>query len=695
MIPVFMKILSMSAVGNAVILAVLLGRLLLKKAPRAVTCVLWLAVLFRLLCPWSPESRFGGISRTASAYVETMEVVTLPSVAGKTNNGTTDPGVPPEQPAQAMEGATVQTTAPRDIGWREICCGLWLLGMSVLAVYSLVSLLRLKRRLVGAVRLRDNIYLADHLETAFVLGLARPKIYLPSSLSQQEQDCILAHEQTHIRRGDPWWKALAFLALTVHWFNPLVWLAFVSFGKDMETACDEAVVRKLGPEIEADYAASLLRLATGRRILAGAPLAFGEGDTSGRIRHILRYKKPAFWVVLISVLAVVILGLFLTFDRTADTDSDYWNARYTVREVRYDAPMYNFAYTEDTAPEYAILPDGDLYARDKEGRDLIYGQDWTYVGTLASVQMDRQERNALFDPSNNTVQEIMYDVTAVYEVRRQDSGATQELTHYLMVTRQGQLYLTVGSEDQVRWLFRLEYAASVEEYELRFPVRQSSSYPINVSDGLCVRGASWVSVIWPELYPDGQIPVEDKLPSISLPIGQQMLILDLEDLDSRTLTVGLSPNGGAEETTVLNRDSDGSFYWFLPEAQTMRCRVIFEDCCYAFRVETEEAAETHVGGPYADLAYDLTEEGSLTLPVSQLTGYSRLFRTNSTKIKIKNCSGSASLHVEMLTPESREDHIMLADVEPGKSVSFTNLTAAQVYALRITGDPGAEVTISD
>ena len=548
---------------------------------------------------------------------------------------------------------------------------------------------------MGAVRLRNNIYLADHLETAFVLGLARPKIYLPSSLSQQEQDCILAHEQTHIRRGDPWWKALAFLALTVHWFNPLVWLAFVSFGKDMETACDEAVVRKLGPEIEADYAASLLRLATGRRILAGAPLAFGEGDTSGRIRHILRYKKPAFWVVLISVLAVVILGLFLTFDRTADSGSDYWNARYTVREVRYDAPMYNFSYTEDTAPEYAILPDGDLYARDTEGRDLIYGQDWTYMGTLSAVKMDRQERNALFNPSNNTVQEIMDDVTAVYEVRRKDSGATQELTHYLMVTRQGQLYLTVGSEDQVRWLFRLEYAASVEEYELRFPVQQSSSYPINVSDGLCVRGASWASAIWPELYPDGQVPAEDELPSISLPIGQQMLILDLEDLDSRTLTVGLSPNGGAEETTVLNRDSDGSFYWFLPEAQTMRCRVIFEDCCYAFQVETEEAAETHVGGPYADLAYGLTEEGSLTLPVSQLTGYSRLFRTNSTKIKVKNCTGSASLHVEMLTPESREDLIMLADVEPGKSVSFTNLTAAQVYALRITGDPGAEVTISD
>ena len=580
MIQVFGKILSMSAVGGAVILAVLLGRLLLKKAPRAVTCILWLAVLFRLLCPWSPESRFG-IARTASFSVETRETVTLPAAAGQTDGETYA-----AESNWEMPSAAVQASPERRVGWQEIGCGLWILGMGVLAVYSLISLLRLRRRLAGAVRLRDNIYLADHLETAFVLGLVRPKIYLPSSLSPQEQTYILAHEQTHIRCGDPWWKALAFLALTVHWFNPLVWLAFILFGRDMETACDEAVIRKLGPEIGADYAASLLRLATGRRILAGAPLAFGEGDTSGRIRHILRYKKPAFWVVLLSALAVVILGVFLAFDRAADTDSDFWNARYTVREVRYDAPMYDFAYTEDTAPEYAILPDGDLYARDTEGRNLIYGAEWTCVGALAAVKMDRQARNALFDPSNNTVQEIMDDVTSVYQAQWQDSGPAQGLTHYLMVTRKGQLYLTVGSEDQVRWLFRLEYAASVEEDELRLPDS------IRVSDGLCVRGISRTSAIWPELYPNGQVPVETELPSISLPAGERTLILELEDLDSETLTVGLSQTGGTEETVILNRDGDGAFYLVLPEAENaLYCRVIFEDCAYVFRAIPEEPVQ--------------------------------------------------------------------------------------------------------
>lgn len=155
----------------------------------------------------------------------------------------------------------------------------WLTGTVAMVIYGVVSLLRLRRRLVGAVPLEKSVYLADHISTPFVLGLFRPKIYLPSALPEGERGYILLHERHHIRRLDHAVKLLAFLALCVHWFNPLVWLMFVLLGRDMEMSCDEAVMKKLGEAVRADYSASLLRLATGRKIIAGAPLAFGEGDT--------------------------------------------------------------------------------------------------------------------------------------------------------------------------------------------------------------------------------------------------------------------------------------------------------------------------------------------------------------------------------------------------------------------------------
>jgi hypothetical protein len=180
-----------------------------------------------------------------------------------------------------------------------------------LVVYAAVSYIRLRRKLITASPLRDNIYLADEITSPFVMGLFRPKIYLPSSMEEQEQSYILMHEQHHIRRFDHIIKALAFVALSIHWFNPLVWIAFIMAGKDMEMSCDEAVIRKMGDGILANYAASLLNLATGRRVMAGVPPAFGEGDTKGRIRNLANRKKPALWVIAVAVIVCVALAVCL------------------------------------------------------------------------------------------------------------------------------------------------------------------------------------------------------------------------------------------------------------------------------------------------------------------------------------------------------------------------------------------------
>ena len=316
----FPIVCNMSLTASVVILAVLAVRLLLRRAPKVFAYALWAVVLFRLLCPVSVTSAVSLLGALGAPVQErTQRTSAVEYVPADIMIRGTAPAVTqlPQPPLPAETGGAVSDapadTAPAAVpamSFNEpvfILTLIWLAGMVLLLAYSLVSLLRLRRRLVGTVRLRDNIYLADHIPSPFVMGLFRPKIYLPSTLTETERGYILRHEQYHLRRRDHLVKFLSFLALCIHWFNPLVWAAFVLSGKDMEMSCDEAVVRELGEDIRADYSASLLSLATGRRIVAGMPLAFGEGDTGSRIRNLLNWKRPRPWVM--AVCAVVCVGL--------------------------------------------------------------------------------------------------------------------------------------------------------------------------------------------------------------------------------------------------------------------------------------------------------------------------------------------------------------------------------------------------
>ena len=311
------KLLNMSLTGAIAIICVLLLRLLLKKAPKVISYCLWAVVLFRLLCPVSIVSGFSlfgiidapteemtvGTSRIQYVpedivHTEYPEVaLPLPSVSDVINS--TLPQGREQLSADPLE-------APVSIGTY-----VWLMGVLVMAAYSITSYIRLKRKLLIVSPLQENIYLADEITTPFVMGLIQPKIYLPSDMKERQRPYIILHEKYHIRRGDHILKALAFLALSIHWFNPLVWVAFVCAGKDMEMSCDEAVVKKMGEGILADYTASLLSLATGKTIIAGVPLAFGEGDTKGRIRNLAHWKKHTFVVVVAAVIAGCILSIAL------------------------------------------------------------------------------------------------------------------------------------------------------------------------------------------------------------------------------------------------------------------------------------------------------------------------------------------------------------------------------------------------
>lgn len=313
----FLQLLNMSFTGGIVILFVLAVRLALKKAPKIYSYVLWSVVLFRLVCPFSFESALSLLPTKANPISRDIVYMAQPQVdtgifaIDNVVNGS----LPPASPAASINPLQI---------WLFIGSLVWLAGMAILFLYSFITLLRLNRRLQGAEYFRGNIHISDRIETAFVIGILRPKIYLPANLTEKEQEYILLHEQTHIKRFDHIIKIVSFLVLCLHWFNPLVWLAFLLSAKDMEMSCDEAVIKKLGHEVKKDYSSSLLTLATGRAIVGGTPLAFGEGDTKSRVKNVLNYKKPTVWVAAIAVLAVacVVAGLMANPQEAAAPDAE-------------------------------------------------------------------------------------------------------------------------------------------------------------------------------------------------------------------------------------------------------------------------------------------------------------------------------------------------------------------------------------
>lgn len=326
---VFLTVLDMSIVASIVIAVVLLARLLLKKVQKRFSYVLWIVVLFRLVCPISFESSFSLIPEQAksipqqTALDETISPMSAANAAyhaiGDAVNGGL--GTVTVYLEDTVDDGYIETTeAFHSQVWLLFFVYIWPIGITVMLIYSTATLMKLRRKLIGAVRLRDNIYLADHIATPFVIGLFRPKIYLPSTILADEQAYIILHEQMHIKRLDHIFKMIAFLVLAMHWFNPLVWVAFVCADIDMEMSCDERVLNQMGGEIKTAYSTSLLSLATGRHLINGSPLAFGEGNIKRRIKNVMNFRKPTIWMVITAVIVCIAVALLLLADPTKVLD---------------------------------------------------------------------------------------------------------------------------------------------------------------------------------------------------------------------------------------------------------------------------------------------------------------------------------------------------------------------------------------
>ena len=317
----FLKIVNMSISASWVVVAVLALRFCLKKAPKWVNVLLWGIVAVRMVFPFSIESVLSLIP-SAETISPTIMMEQTPSVQTGVPalNHVINPVI--SGSFTPVPGASAN---PLQI-WIPVLTGIWLFGIAALFLYSAVSYWRLRRKVCEAVILRGNLYQSEKVCSPFVLGIIKPKIYLPYHMDSREMDHVIAHEQTHIRRKDHWWKPLGFLLLTIHWFNPLMWFSYVLLCRDIELACDEKVIREMGNEQRADYTQALVACSVNRRLIAACPLAFGEIGVKERVKSVMNYKKPAFWIVLASVIVCAVIAVcFLTnpigfqFDVSANT----------------------------------------------------------------------------------------------------------------------------------------------------------------------------------------------------------------------------------------------------------------------------------------------------------------------------------------------------------------------------------------
>lgn len=327
---IFVKLLNMSVSASGFILIAVLLRALLKRSPKWIHCLLWGLVAVRLVCPLSFESSFSLAPR--ADFVEAKLGVQRED--GRYMNSVTDAGKALNDDLDNAQNKNLANkgNADRQSDWKKISWT-WFTGVVLLLGYAAISYLRFRKKVQASIRLRDGIYMCDNIRTPFILGVIRPGIYLPSDMDEVQTDNVIAHERAHLSRLDQVWKPLGYCLLAVYWFNPLCWLAYVLFCRDMELACDEKVIRDMDVEDKKVYSRVLLSFSDPSHRIAAGPLAFGEIGVKKRIQSVLNYRKPAFWMVGLAILALVVTSLcFLTNPKEANDPAQ------TIGTAEYQLP---------------------------------------------------------------------------------------------------------------------------------------------------------------------------------------------------------------------------------------------------------------------------------------------------------------------------------------------------------------------
>lgn len=422
----FLEIVNRSISASWLVLAVLVLRLLLKKAPKWVNVLLWGLVAVRLVCPVSIESSLSLIPSAETIQPDIM-MAEMPGLQSGVDaiDGVMNPVIQELFTPDAGASATSLQILIPVLSW------LWATGMAAMLLYTAVSWFTLRRRVRTAVRYRDNIFCSENVGSPFVLGIVRPKIYLPFTLDDQTLNHVIDHEQAHICRGDHWWKPLGFLLLAVNWFNPLMYLSYGLLCRDMELACDERVIRGLGNEERAQYTQALVACSVSRRSVAACPLAFGEVGVKERVKSVMNYKKASFWIIVVSVLACGAAAVcFLTNPRQDATVTEPYDVTLTGSVYIGDAPKVS------AIAQSLPYPEGCIYS------SIALQTDAEPYGLTVSLHGDAME-NDLMLCGAVAFQKIGNLGTITF--RDADSG--EEMASFMRVRKEElKCYLIIGDE---------------------------------------------------------------------------------------------------------------------------------------------------------------------------------------------------------------------------------------------------------
>ena len=423
---IFLKLLNLSISASWLVLVVLALRLVLKRAPKWVNVLLWGMVALRLMLPFSIESALSLIPSAETLSPEVVRFDPAPTITSGVEF--IDNAVNPSL-SESFAAAPLASVNPLYV-WTYLAGWVWLIGLGAMLLYALVSYLRLRRRVSVSLCVRENIYLCDAISSPFILGVVKPRIYLPSGLDEVQRQNVLSHERAHLARRDHWWKPLGFALLAVYWFNPVLWLAYTLLCRDIELACDERVIRTMDESAVKTYSTVLLACSMPRKAVITCPLAFGEVGVKERVRNALHYKKPAFWVVAASVAVCVVVAVCFLTNPPTDTDAaglvGFHREQVTYADVTdaSDARPSNIQLTaEETDAVYALL-DALQYKRlgVASAMEDCYARLYFISAAGERCEVMLSEREMLVNP-------ITGGKTArLYELR---SGST-ELRDYLL-----------------------------------------------------------------------------------------------------------------------------------------------------------------------------------------------------------------------------------------------------------------------
>ena len=407
----FVSVLNMSISAAWVLLAVLILRLIFKKAPKRITVLLWCIVGLRLIMPFSVESIF--------SLIPSNETVSKAwdSPRPNLNSGITviDNGINNYLEGHYFEGVTRPAGHFTDI--TTIAAAAWIIGTAALLIYTAVSFFRLKKGLRTAVLLRDNIFQSEKISSPFVFGIIKPKIYLPFGITERNAESVILHEQAHISRRDYLWKPLGFLLLCAHWFNPLMWLAYVLFCRDIEFACDERAIGLLNADKRADYSEALLNCSAGRHMLFAYPPAFGEVGVKSRVKSVLNYKKPVFWLAAAAVIAGIAASVcLLTSPKTGSHRSDSLVVRGCIVEDGCEGIGYKLVSSTYEKNNISIR----VKWTNKRKEELYFGEEFKLFKTDGDTACT-QKKAAGFAAATNIIspggsKTEIYNLSAYYDI---------------------------------------------------------------------------------------------------------------------------------------------------------------------------------------------------------------------------------------------------------------------------------------